>query len=143
MLHFPRAYALQADLFFRAGRGVALQELKFDKPAASALTKRELEVARYYSDGWTYQQIAEKLGRSPSTVRNHIVSIFRKLDVSSKVQLYKILHSDDIAPVTRSRSEQTEPGARTRRGLISLMLSVGRSIRNWANSLPRMSARGC
>ena len=100
-----------------------MQELKFDKPAASALTKRELEVARYYSDGWTYQQIAEKLGRSPSTVRNHIVSIFRKLDVSSKVQLYKILHSDDIAPVTRSRSEQTEPGARTRRGLTQIAVS--------------------
>lgn len=123
MLHFSGANALLSDLFCMGGSGGELRELKFEKPAASVLTKRELEVARYYSDGWTYQEIAEKLGRSPSTVRNHIVSIFRKLRVSSKVQLYKHLHAGDIAPVTASSAERADTEGRTKRGLTQIAVS--------------------
>ncbi len=102
-----------------------MQEIRFDKPAASALSKRELVVARYYADGWTYLEIAEKLGRSPSTVRNHIASIFQKLGVSSKVQLYKLLHSDEIAPVAsvESPAAVASPERGARRGLTPIAVS--------------------
>ncbi|SPF31135.1 helix-turn-helix domain-containing protein [Pontivivens insulae] len=51
------------------------------------LTDREAQIAAQYSDGRNYQQIADALCLAPSTVRTHLATIYRKLEVSSKLEL--------------------------------------------------------
>jgi len=51
------------------------------------LTEREFEIAYLFSSGSDYKQIADRLAISPSTVRNHLTSIYTKLDVDSKNKL--------------------------------------------------------
>ncbi len=50
------------------------------------LTEREREVLALIAQGYTNQAIAEKLVISPKTVRNHISSIFSKLQVTSRLE---------------------------------------------------------
>lgn len=50
------------------------------------LTERELEVLRLISQGLNNSEITHKLVLSPKTVRNHITSIFSKLQVADRAQ---------------------------------------------------------
>ena len=52
-----------------------------------ALTDREREVAALVLGGFRYRAIAEQLFISEHTVRNHLRSIFSKLQISSRVEL--------------------------------------------------------
>lgn len=54
------------------------------------LTDRETEVLKLTIDGYNYKDIGEKLFISGHTVRKHIVNIYRKLQVTSKVQAIKL-----------------------------------------------------
>lgn len=54
------------------------------------LTKRELEILEQISAGLAYQDIAENLSISPSTVRKHIENIYSKLQVHSKVEAVQL-----------------------------------------------------
>lgn len=60
----------------------------------SDLSPREHQIAEDYAQGENYQQIADRLCLAPSTVRTHLSAIYRKLDVSSKLQL-----RDALTPV--------------------------------------------
>ncbi len=51
-----------------------------------ALSEREVEVLERLKNGENYNQIAEKLFISPSTVRKHIENIYKKLQVHNKIQ---------------------------------------------------------
>jgi DNA-binding NarL/FixJ family response regulator len=51
-----------------------------------AISEREVEVLTYYSKGLTYNQIAEEMAISPSTVRKHIENIYKKLQVHNKME---------------------------------------------------------
>ncbi len=51
-----------------------------------ALSKREIEILDQLSKGLNYQQIAENLIISPSTVRKHIENIYKKLQVHNKME---------------------------------------------------------
>ena len=63
------------------------------RPRASAeLTPREAEIAHYVARGLRNSEIALLCGCSPFTVRNQLVSIFRKLDVSTRAELAMYLH---------------------------------------------------
>lgn len=66
------------------------------------LSKREIEIARAYADGGTYQAIAQRLGIAPSTVRTHLTTIYRKLEVSSKLELHARLEGAPPAPEMRT-----------------------------------------
>ena len=55
------------------------------------LSQRELEIARAYATGQTYHQIARHFHIAPSTVRTHLATIYRKLGVSSKIELHAVL----------------------------------------------------
>ncbi|MET3518155.1 DNA-binding CsgD family transcriptional regulator [Pseudacidovorax sp. 1753] len=57
------------------------------------LTKRELQVANFYGTGLTHSEIADELQLSNSTVRRHIESVYRKLQVKTKTELSVILHT--------------------------------------------------
>jgi DNA-binding NarL/FixJ family response regulator len=54
--------------------------------AIEKLTPREIEVLRALGDGLSDKEIAERLHIGVGTVRNHIVSIFGKLGVHSRLQ---------------------------------------------------------
>lgn len=50
------------------------------------LSKREIEILEKVADGFTYNQIAEKLFISAKTARKHIENIYHKLHVHSKLE---------------------------------------------------------
>lgn len=55
-------------------------------PNIKAISDREKDVLALYSKGLNYNQIAEKLGISPSTVRKHTENIYKKLQVHNKME---------------------------------------------------------
>ncbi len=55
------------------------------------LSPRERQIAQAYANGDNYHRIAERLCIAPSTVRTHLATIYRKLGVSSKLELHKVL----------------------------------------------------
>lgn len=57
-----------------------------DKEKVKNLTKRELEVLVLVSEGMFNKEIADKLSISERTVKNHISSIFKKIDVADRTQ---------------------------------------------------------
>lgn len=57
-----------------------------DKEKIKNLTKRELEVLILVSEGMFNKEIANKLNISERTVKNHISSIFKKIDVADRTQ---------------------------------------------------------
>ncbi|MDU8911666.1 LuxR C-terminal-related transcriptional regulator [Aestuariicoccus sp. MJ-SS9] len=66
------------------------------------LSPRETEIASAYARGDTYQAIAGRLGIAPSTVRTHLATIYRKLDVSSKLELHARLSGASPDPEVRT-----------------------------------------
>ena len=58
-----------------------------DAIGVNTLTEREQQIARLVVDRRTNPQIAETLFLSPKTVETHMRNIFRKLDVSSRVDV--------------------------------------------------------
>jgi DNA-binding CsgD family transcriptional regulator/GAF domain-containing protein len=63
-------------------------------PATSVLTvltDREREVAELVGTGLTDRQIAERLYLSPHTVSQHVKAVYRKLGITSRVELTRLL----------------------------------------------------
>lgn len=54
-------------------------------------TPRELEVAEFLAQGFDYTCIAQTLNMSAITARNHVHSLYRKLNVSSVQALIAVL----------------------------------------------------
>jgi DNA-binding NarL/FixJ family response regulator len=73
---------------------------KADGSGVESLTSRELQIARLVVDRRTNPEIAEALFLSPKTVETHIRSIFRKLDVSSRVEIARTVEQSDRAGQT-------------------------------------------
>jgi NarL family two-component system response regulator LiaR len=57
------------------------------KDAQNALTEREEEVLRLITDGLTNRQIAIQLNIGENTVRTHVGSLLRKLELSNRTEL--------------------------------------------------------
>jgi DNA-binding NarL/FixJ family response regulator len=53
-------------------------------PSAPTLTPREMDILWGIAKGFTYNDIAERLGVSRQTVPSHIKNIYRKLEVNSR-----------------------------------------------------------
>lgn len=73
------------------------------EPDLSMLTAREREVAGRASRGASNRRIAEELGITERTVKEHMGSVFRKLEVRDRMQLMLLLtgqrraeESDDV-----------------------------------------------
>ena len=62
-------------------------ELESDRPDRfSALTPREFEILRHLAEGQSNKEIARDLGITDGTVKLHVRSILRKLEVRSRVE---------------------------------------------------------
>jgi DNA-binding CsgD family transcriptional regulator len=71
------------------GKDIPLQDMK------SLLSAKEQEITRALAEGLSNKQIADKLGIAPSTVKNHIYSIFKKCNVTSRIGLIQYLRSPE------------------------------------------------
>jgi DNA-binding CsgD family transcriptional regulator/tetratricopeptide (TPR) repeat protein len=76
-----------------------------DGVGVASLTQRELQVARLVVDRRTNAEIADALFLSPKTVETHMRNIFRKLDVSSRVEVARLV--ERAAPTSRSSTPST------------------------------------
>lgn len=60
------------------------------------LTRREIEVLSQLAEGYSNHEIAEELSLSVSTVKTHLVSIFKKLDVGSRTDAINITRKHNL-----------------------------------------------
>jgi DNA-binding NarL/FixJ family response regulator len=74
--------------------GFVLDSFAGDVPAGTSvdpeldqLTPREREVLRLIARGYTYKELARRLGVSTKTVETHVSSVLRKLQLSSRHEL--------------------------------------------------------
>ena len=68
-----------------------------DEIGIASLSERELEVAHLIVDRKTNPQIAAELFLSQKTVESHIRNMFRKLDVTSRVELARAVEQAEHA----------------------------------------------
>lgn len=66
--------------------GKLLRRMGANSRSGNDLTAREIEVLAGLAQGRTTKDIADQLGLSVNTVRNHITSILGKLDVHSRLE---------------------------------------------------------
>lgn len=73
------------------------QEPPPDRTLAGELSPRELEVLRLIAGGMENAEIANALGISPRTAKNHVSNILMKLGLPSRVQaaIYAVRHNLD------------------------------------------------
>ena len=76
---------------------------KADGIGVASLTERERQIALLVVDRRTNREIAEALFLSPKTVETHLRNIFRKLDVSSRVEVARAVERADHAQRSLSR----------------------------------------
>ena len=89
-----RALRTVADGGAVFGPAIARRMIRFFEAAASAasatpfpdLTAREREILELVARGWSNQQIAAQLGLSIKTIRNHVSSVFTKIQVVDRAQ---------------------------------------------------------
>jgi len=60
------------------------------------LTQREKEVFRAIVEGYTYREIADNLDMASATAKKHILHIYQKLKVNSKVEFIKKVLDENL-----------------------------------------------
>jgi len=58
------------------------------------LTDKEVEVVKGVTQGLSFKQIAKKLGRSPSTISNHLYRIYQKLNINNRSELADLIQKN-------------------------------------------------
>ena len=99
------------------------------------LSSREIEIATAYAQGETYGKIASRLGIAPTTVRTHLATIYRKLGVSSKLDLHAHLMGDatpaqdstDFAAVISELALSLEEALARERAMAEVLRIISRS----------------
>lgn len=67
---------------------------------SSPLTLREIEILDYIAQGYFNKQIAVKLGISEQTIKNHVTSILRKLNVNARTEAVVVAIKKGLISVT-------------------------------------------
>lgn len=62
------------------------------------LTEREKEIVQWITRGLSFKEVAKKLDVAPSTVSNHLYRIYKKLGVSSRTELAKVMFESPPVP---------------------------------------------
>lgn len=95
----PLAAGAAPAVLARLKRTAGPPELQVDGFAASwGLSRREEEVLRLLVAGSSVAEVAERLGISPHTVRDHVKRLYRKTGSSSRNELLRHLASSTVAP---------------------------------------------
>ena len=74
---------------------LVMSEEQIDNSILNRLSSRELEVAQMVKKGETNKRIAQRLTISERTVKAHMSSIFRKLDVDDRLHLALLMKEID------------------------------------------------
>jgi DNA-binding CsgD family transcriptional regulator/GAF domain-containing protein len=115
------------------GGSVAVERKRYVQE--DGLSPREHEVAQAYANGDNYHRIAERLFIAPSTVRTHLATIYKKLGVSSKLELHKVLegakpkykNQDDQAALISELALSLEEAISRERALSEVLRIISRS----------------
>ncbi|SHJ54256.1 response regulator [Tepidibacter formicigenes] len=75
------------------------KEHKANKEGLGSLTKREYEVLSLIAEGLSNKEISEKLFISEKTVKNHVSSILRKLELSDRTQAAIYAYKNNIKKI--------------------------------------------
>jgi DNA-binding NarL/FixJ family response regulator len=67
-------------------------------PDAIRLSRRQMEVAELVAQGLSSKEVASRLGLSEVTIRNHLSTLFRKFNVSSRIALANALRAMGALP---------------------------------------------
>ena len=78
---------------------------------APPLTRRETEVLRHVAEGLQNKEVAQRLGLSLATVRNHIHNILDKLGVHSKLEAVSLSFRKGWIPAHASEAPGCPPAA--------------------------------
>lgn len=62
----------------------------------NGLTPREIEIARIVAQGKRNIEIAHELNLSRYTVETHLKNIYHKLEISSRLELAKVVHESSL-----------------------------------------------
>ena len=73
-----------------------VQREKSVRELAAILTPREIEVLRLVGNGLRNKEIAAKLGAGEPTIRNHVHSIYTKLQLTERAELITYAHHRHI-----------------------------------------------
>jgi DNA-binding NarL/FixJ family response regulator len=87
--------AVQRRMFIYLG-----SRLSANNQHIAPLTLREAEVLRELHAGATNKEIAQQLGISPATVKNHVHHVLEKLAVQRRTQASAVLRNDAGGAVT-------------------------------------------
>ncbi len=78
---------LASSMLVEMQRGVGDRELNgHNGPAGSVISAREEEVLQLFADGLSLPEVAAQLFISTKTVKNHLASIYAKLDARDRTQ---------------------------------------------------------
>jgi two-component system, NarL family, response regulator DegU len=78
--------AVAGDVFPQIAASMLREARGLADEAESVITKREIEVLQLIADGCATPEVAEKLYISQKTVKNHLASIYAKLDARDRTQ---------------------------------------------------------
>ena len=85
------AFAVCLAMLFDRGSAREVADVTGAGSEPEELSAREREIAQAYAGGASYRQIADRLFIAPTTVRTHLSTIYRKLGVSTKIELLRAL----------------------------------------------------
>ncbi len=101
---------MTAKLVSRLRRDLETPKPSAADDAASQLTPRELEVISWVGEGLKNKQIADRLSISEATVRHHLTSILKKLDVSDRLELLIYAYQNNLVSIKRENGGgKTQP----------------------------------
>ncbi|MGI5850073.1 MAG: helix-turn-helix domain-containing protein, partial [Christensenellales bacterium] len=84
--YFFKSYNIDLDIF----------EEKQNLKVQYTLSEREIEVVDLLAKGMTNQIISEKLHISINTVKSHVKSIYKKMNISNRLQLINLLRGTNV-----------------------------------------------
>jgi two-component system response regulator NreC len=69
-----------------------------DQPGQPSLTPREREILRLLAEGYSNNEIAERLVVSPSTIHSHQSNLMKKLNLNSRHELIRYARQRGLLP---------------------------------------------
>jgi len=97
---------MTANLVVGLRRDLKAPQTPGDADKSAQLTAREREIVTLIGEGLKNKQIADRLYISEATVRHHLTSILRKLEVSDRVELLIFAYQHNLIQLKRDATEQ-------------------------------------